>query len=155
MNKKGNSLSEISYRIKLRRNDFEVEVQGDKLWVESKFKELITEKASVVGLGEIARMSMPETLGEFMDQKGNPEKHTDVAAVYAYWLFKVEGMKSFNVKDITSCYDSTRKPKQSNPNMTINQNVATHLFAEAPEKKDGYKAWIITRTGEKYIEQMK
>lgn len=145
----------MSYRIKLRRKDFEVEVQGDKSWVESKFKELTTEKAGVAGLGEIARMSMPETLGEFIDQKGNPDKHTDVVAVYAYWLFKVEGMKSFNVKDIISCYDRTRRPKTSNPNMTINQNVSTHLFAEVPEKKDGYKAWIITRTGEKYVEQMK
>ena len=148
-------MSEITYRIKLRRKGFEVEVQGDKSWVESKFKELMTEKAGVAGLGEIAPMGMPETLGEFLDQKGNPEKHTDVVAVYAYWLFKVERMKSFNVKDIASCYDRTRRPKPSNPNMTINQNVATHLFAEALEKKDGYKAWVITRTGEKYVEQMK
>jgi len=148
-------VTEIPYRIKLRRKDFELEVQGDKLWVENKFKELITEKAGLADLGGIAPTGMQETLGEFLDQKGNPEKHTDVVAVYAYWLFKKEGMKTFNVKDIISCYDGTRRRKPSNPNMIINQNVATHLFAEAGEKKDGYKAWIITRTGEKYVDEMK
>jgi len=33
--------------------------------------------------------------------------------------------------------------------------VTSHLFAEAKEKKDGLKAWVITRTGEEYVEQMK
>jgi hypothetical protein len=29
------------------------------------------------------------------------------------------------------------------------------LFAEAREKKDGLKAWILTRTGEEFVENMK
>jgi len=148
-------LANMPYRIRLKKGDFEVEVQGDKVWVENKFKELTTEKVSIAGVVETQPVGLPETLGEFLDQKGNPQKHTDVVAVYAFWLFRVEGMKSFNVKDIVSCYDKTRKPKPSNPNMIINQNVATHLFAEAPDKKDGYKAWVITRPGEQYVEQMK
>jgi len=97
---------------------------------------------------------MPETLGEFLDQKGNPSKHTDSMAVFAYWLFKVKKMKSFNVKDIIDCYNKTRKAKPSNPNQIINENVKRRIFAEASEKKDGLKAWVITRTGEEYVEKM-
>ena len=148
-------MNNTSYKIKLKRGDFEVEVQGDKLWVESKFKELTTEEISILGAKEAIPRGMPETLGEFLDQKGNPQKHTEVVAVFAYWLFKVEKMESFNIKDIIECYNKTRKTKSSNPNQIINQNVASHLFAEATEKKDGYKAWVITRTGEEYVEQMK
>lgn len=143
------------YRIRVRRGDFEAEVQGDKDWVESKFKELMSQKDAISTSRAIKEGDMPGTLGEFLDLKGDPSKHTDSVAVFAYWLFKAEKMNSFNVQDILDCYDKTRKAKPSNVNQIINQNVATHIFAEASEKKDGLKAWIITRTGEEYVAQMK
>ncbi len=146
---------ETDYKIKLKHGDFELEVQGDKEWVEAKFKELTSERnisaSSLVAKNE----TLPETLGEFLDLKGNPNKHTDSVAVFAYWLFHVDKMPTFNVQDILNCYDKTRKVKPSNVNQIINQNVASHLFADAPEKKDGLKAWVITRKGEEYVEQMK
>jgi hypothetical protein len=149
-------MSAHEYRIKVRKGDFEVEVQGeDKEWVEGKFKELTTKKETAfTGIGASAG-DMPGTLGEFLDLKGNPAKHTDSMAVLAYWLFRVEKMNSFNVKDIVDCYDKIRKAKPSNPNQIINQNVARHIFAEAPAEKDDLKAWVITRAGEEYVEQMK
>lgn len=148
-------MNDVSYRIRVRKGDFEVEVQGDKNWVEEKFKDLTSQEVIVSMAEEVAAKGMPGTLGEFLDQKGNPSKHTDSVAVYAYWLFKVEKMESFNVRDIINCYDMTRKTKPSNPNQIINQNVASHIFAEAPEKKDGLKAWVITRTGEEHVEHMR
>lgn len=148
-------MSAVNYRIKVRRGDFEVEVQGDKDWVEGKFTELSAQEAAIPIAKEVAVRGTPATLGEFLDQKGNPSKHTDTMAVFAYWLFKVEKMQSFNVKDIISCYDKTRKAKSSNPNQIINQNVARHILAEASGEKDGLKAWVITRTGEEYVEQMR
>jgi len=143
------------YRIRFRRADFEVDIQGDKAWVEKKFKELTTMETAIVNVGKPKTKGLPDTLGEFLDLKGNPSRHTDVVAVFAFWVFKVEKMQSFNVKDIVSCYDKTRKSKPKNPNMIINQNVSTFLFAEAPDKKDGYKAWIITRKGEDHVNGMK
>ena len=143
----------MPYKIGLRKGDFEIVVQGDKEWVESKFKELTSENKISV-LQEQPSPNIDSTLGEFLDSKGNPQKHTDLVAVYAYWLFKKQGLPSFNVKDVISCYDSTRRPKPTNPNMIINANVSTHLFAEAPDKKEGLKAWVITRTGENYVDKM-
>lgn len=147
-------MNDKQYVIRIRKGDFEVEVRGDMEWVEKKFKELTTKEPSIAGMKALPQ-GMPETLGEFLDQKGNPKKHTDVVAVFAYWLFKVENMKSFNVKDIIDCYDRTRRTKPSNPNQIINNNITNHYFVEANERKDGYKAWVITRTGEEYVEQMK
>jgi hypothetical protein len=148
-------VSGIEYRIRVKREDFEVELQGDKEWVEAKFKELTTEKFFPKSIKPAEMGAMPQTIGEFLDTKGDPSKHTDATAVFAYWLFKVEKMLSFNVQDILGCFDKTRKNKPTNVNQIINQNVATHIFAEASEKKDGLKAWVITRTGEEYVEQMK
>jgi len=147
-------MNDSIYRIKVKKGEVEVEVQGDKVWVEEKIKELTSQEISTSFSKEILAKGMPETLGEFLDQKGNPSKHTDSMAVFAYWLFKVEKMKSFNVKDIIDCYNKTRKAKPSNPNQIINENVKRRIFAEASEKKDGLKAWVITRTGEEYVEKM-
>lgn len=147
-------MSEKNYKIRFRKGDFEVEVQGDQVWVEKTFKELTTEKFQVAIEKKVVAVGMPETLGEFLDQKGNPKKHTEKVAVFAYWLFEVEKMESFNVKDIVDCYNKTRLVKPRNPNQIINTNVASHLFAPAEERKDGLKAWVITRTGEDFVEKM-
>jgi len=147
-------MSETSYRIRYRKDNFEVEVQGDKEWVDKKFEELTSKEISIVEERREVK-GMPGTIGEFLDTKGDPKKHTDIAAIFAYWLFKVEHMESFNVKDILDCYDRTRKTKPGNPNEAINGNVEKHIFEMAKEKKDGFKAWVITRTGEEYVEQLK
>lgn len=144
------------YRIKLRQGDYEVEVQGDKDWVETKFSELTNQKVILPLQPDVNdKKIISETIGEFLDLKGDPSKHTDAVVTFAYWLFKVENISSFNVQDILNCYDSTRKVKPSNVNQIVNQNVASHLLADAPEKKDNLKAWVITRKGEEYVEQMK
>lgn len=148
-------MSEMQYKIGLRKGDFEVVVEGSREWVEKKFEELISGDFESSLLEHLQEGGMPETLGEFLDERGNPKKHTDVVVVFGYWLFKKEKAQSFNVKDIVKCYDRTRKPKPTNPNQIINANVATHLFAEASGKKDGLKAWVITRPGEEFVEKMK
>lgn len=147
-------MTEMTYRIKFRKGDFELELQGDQKWVEQKFKELTGEESILTIPAKVMEEGMPETLGEFLDMKGDPKKHTEIVAVFAYWLFKVENMESFNVKDIIACYEKVRKSKPTNANQIINTDVASHLFAEAREKKDGLKAWILSRTGEEFVENM-
>ena len=148
-------MNENNYRIKYRKGDFEVEVQGDKVWVEKKFAELTSKEIAIKGAKVRRIEGVPGTLGEFLDMKGNPKKHTDISAVFAYWLHKVDKMKSFNVGDIEGCYDLTRQTKSSNVHVTMTANVQRHIFAETKEKKDGKKAWVITRKGEEHVEQMK
>jgi len=148
-------MNETDYRIKYRKGDFEVEVQGDKDWVEKKFAELTSKEIAIKGAKVLRIEGMPGTLGEFLDMKGNPKKHTDISVVFAYWLLKVDKMKSFNVENIEKCYDLTRQTKSSNIHVTMTTNVQRHVFGEAKEKKDGKKAWVITRKGEEYVEQMK
>lgn len=148
-------VDDITYRIKVKKGDFELEVQGDKQWVEDKFKELTGERFQVAIAKKLDTETIPDTLVEFLEQKGNPQRHTELVTVFAYWLFKVEKTKFFNAKDIVSCYDKTRRVKPKNTNQIINTNVRSNLFAEASEKKEGYKAWFLTHRGEEFVEKMK
>lgn len=148
-------MDNMQYRIGLRKGDFQVDVQGDREWVEQKFKELVSEEFKASLPKEMKREALPETLGEFLEAKGNPQKHTDLVAVYACWLFKKEGLQSFNVKDIINCYDKTRRAKPKNTNQIINAGVYSSIFAEVNERKDGLKAWVITKAGEESVAKMK
>jgi hypothetical protein len=130
-------------------------VQGDKAWVESKFEELTSKEIAIVGEKPQKVEGIPETLVEFLESKGNPRKHSDIAAVFAYWVLKVEKEVSFNVKDLSNLYDRTRTTKPANLNDVLYKNIKRHVFAEAKKRKDGYKACVITRKGEEHVEQMK
>lgn len=148
-------MSETNYRIRYRKGDFEVEVQGDKDWVEKKFKELTEGK--VVTLEGITPEveALPTSLVEFVKAKGNPRKHTDIAIVFSFWLHKKEKMSSFNVDDIERCYTEARIPKPKNIGDLMNRVQGRGYLMPAPKKKDNKKAWIITTSGEKYVKQMK
>lgn len=150
-------MSENSYRIKYRKGDFEVDVQGDKEWVEQKFKELTESK--LIHKKEIPpeskEMVLPSSLAEFVRQKGNPSRHTDLITIFGYWLFHKLNTRAFNKRDIESCYADTRISESSNTSQQINNVQASGYFRRVAEEKDSLTAWTITPTGEDYVEEMK
>lgn len=150
------TMNEPNYRIKYRQGDFEIEVQGDKEWVEQKFEEL-TERKSVRGaeVAEAKEIDLPSSLVEFIKQKGDPSRHIDLITIFGYWLFHKLDTPTFNKKDIQSCYADARISESSNTSAEINHAQAEGYFRRAEERKDGLIAWTITPTGEKYVKQMK
>jgi hypothetical protein len=159
-------MSEPSYRIRYKKGDFDIEVQGDKEWVEGKFEELKKDaqqttaalpspSGSQVPAPSTGNAILSGSIVEFIKAKGDPRRHTDRMVLFAYWLFKKEKMSSYNIADIINCYDQARIPKPANPSDLMNQIQGQGFVTTAKEEKDGKKAWIITTTGEKYVEQMK
>ncbi|MCP8309424.1 MAG: hypothetical protein H3Z53_09965 [archaeon] len=148
-------MNEINYRIKYRKGDFEVEVQGDKEWVEKKFKELAEGKVVAPEAPTPEVKVLPTSLVEFIKAKGNPSEHTDIAILFSYWLHKKEKMGSYNKDDIEKCYTEARITKPMNITDVMNRLQGKGYLMPAPEKKDNKKAWVITRSGEEYVEQMK
>lgn len=147
-------MAETNYRIRYRKGDFEIEFQGDKEWVEKRFKDFIGEKI-VEPIALVAKVkALPDSLVEFLKSKGDPKEHIDRIIVFSYWLFHKENLKSYNVDDIERCYDETRIAKPTNINAFMNELQAKGYLKLAGEK-DGKKAWVITRTGEEYVEKMK
>lgn len=145
----GYNMSETNYRIKYKKGDFEVDVQGDKAWVETKFKELTAGK--VINEGERPGMEvLPGSLVEFLKAKGSPIEHNDIVLGFSYWLSKKKGFTSYNAKDIEDCYVEARISKPANINDAMNANQGKG-YLMTTEKKDRRKAWIITQSGEKLV----
>jgi hypothetical protein len=152
-------MSDSNYRIKYRKGNFEIEVQGDREWVEAKFKELTTGDI-IPTLGppetpEPPETPLPTSLPEFLSQKGSPSQDTDLVTVFGYWLYHKKDMKSFNRNDLLSCYSDARISQPSNINQTINHLQGNGYLVRLEKEKDTLTAWTITPSGEKYVEQMK
>ncbi len=151
-------MGEANYKLRLKKGDFEVEVQGDKDFVIVKFEELTKGK---IALGKIGQPAMeetaefPDSLVEFVKQKGDPKEHVDLVIIFAYWLFKKENMDSFNIKDIESRYSRAVIPKPANLSDKIYRNQAKGFLVRAEAEKDGLMAFRITRSGEEHVEKMK
>jgi len=151
------NMSERYYKIRFKKGDFEVEVQGDKEFVLTKFEELTKGKivSAEIGKETVKAGEFPTSLAEFVRMKGDPKEHTDLAMIFAYWLFKRENMESFNIKDLDSCYSQTRIPKPANLSDVMNKNQGKGLVVRSEGRKDNLVAWAITRSGEDYVEKMK
>ena len=104
-------MNETNYRIRFKKGNFEVEVQGDKQFVIEKFEELT--KGEMVPTEDIlkTRAVVSPSLVEFLKARGDPKSYTDISMVFAYWLFHKENMLSFNKHDFINCYAKTGIPK--------------------------------------------
>ena len=149
-------MSETNYRIKYRKGDFEVDVQGDKAWVEAKFKELTSGKFVLeTKVTEAEKGTLPSSLAEFIRQKGSPSRHIALVTIFGYWLFHKRNIRVFNRNDIEACYSDARIPESTNTAHQLNRAQARGYFRREEERKDGLIAWTITPTGEEHVEQMK
>lgn len=80
--------------------------------------------------------------------KSEPQK----VLALGYFLEHIEGMGSFNIKDIERAFRAAREKLPSNINDVVNKNIARGHLMEAQERKDSMKAWYLTSTGETYLE---
>jgi len=70
----------------------------------------------------------------------------------AYFLEKIEKMESFNIEDLKKHYRLAKEQLPSNPNDKVNMAIKGGYIMEATEKKDAKKAWTLTATGERFVE---
>jgi predicted nucleotidyltransferase component of viral defense system len=157
--KGGLAMLEGNYSIKYKKGDLEIEVQGDKAFVEEKFKELleikpvIPQKESVVTspIQFQEEASRKVSMGEFLKSK-DPKSHGDKILVFGYYLENFIDESSFNLNDIEKCYNQARIPKTKNFPQYIAQLIRDGYLMDFEEKKDNKKAWILTDSGLKYVE---
>ena len=152
-------MAEPFYRIRYRKGDFELEVQGDKEFVEQKFQELTEEEVIPQKMRkteeriEGGTVALPESAAELLRLKGSPKRHVDISIAFSYWLFKKRGTDIFNINDIGECYNEARLKKPANTTDVMNRNQQKGYLVPAEEKKDNLKAWKITPSGEQYVEE--
>ena len=88
---------------------------------------------------------------EFMLQK-NPRKDVLKTLTIGYYLEKYGGMSCFTIKDIQRGFRSAKEPAPDKINDKIYQNAKKGHIMEVEEKKDGHKAWQLTSSGERFVE---
>ena len=71
----------------------------------------------------------------------------------AYYLEKYDGYPSINTKDIeNACLEAKVNIPVDNIPYKLYKNVEKGYLMETKEKKDSQKAYILTNTGEKFVE---
>jgi len=91
------------------------------------------------------------SIKEFILQK-NPKDDVGKALAIGYYLEKFGGLHSFNSKDIEQGFQEAKEKIPSNVADKIYKNIAKGYIMETKEEKDGMKAYVLTNTGEKYVE---
>lgn len=91
------------------------------------------------------------SIKEFILSK-KPESDVQKTLVIGYFLEKFEGLSSFNTKDLEDTFRAAKEIVPENINYKIIKNIEKGHMTEAKEKKDNLKAWYLTNSGERFVE---
>jgi hypothetical protein len=91
------------------------------------------------------------SLKEFILLK-NPNDDNTKTLCIGYYLEKYAEYTSFSTEDLKKAFGSAKEPHPGNINDRINKNIAKGFMMEAEEKKNNRKAWMLTSSGEKFVE---
>ena len=92
------------------------------------------------------------SIKEFLLTK-KPGDDVQKTLVIGYYLEHFEGMDKFNARDLTKGFRLAKEPPPTNINDKVNLNIQRGRMMEAKEKKDKFKAWVLTNSGEKFVEE--
>jgi len=82
-----------------------------------------------------------------------PKSEVQKVLALGYFLEHEEGVEPFNVTDLEATFRSAKEKLPKNLNDAVNKNIARGFIMEAKEKKDAKKAWHLTSTGERFVEE--
>ena len=89
---------------------------------------------------------------EFLLTK-KPADNVQRTLAIGYYLEHFESMDSFNTRDLADGFRSAKEPLPANINDKVNSNIEKGRMMGDKEKKDKFKAWVLTNTGEKFVEE--
>lgn len=104
-----------------------------------------------------ATPALPETsvsgidITEFLAAK-KVATHPDRVVAIAYYAYHTRDGAGVSTQDLTDAYSRARVKKPQNFPDVIAACVRRGRLVEG-ERKDGVKSWVITRTGEAFVEQ--
>jgi len=81
-----------------------------------------------------------------------PKNDVEKTIVIGYYLENFRNMSSFNAKDLEEGFRKAKEKVPKNINYKVIKNIEKGFMMEAKEKKDKLKAWNLTSTGERFVE---
>ena len=99
-----------------------------------------------------AQTSKQLSLREFLLMK-KPNDDVQRTLAIGYYLEQYKSMDSFNARDLTDGFRSAKEPPPGNINDKVNMNIRKGHMMDAKEPKDKFKAWMLTSSGEKFVDE--
>ncbi len=90
-------------------------------------------------------------INEFLASK-KLKSHTDKVLAIAYYYLHAKS-ETVTRPEIEEAYATSRLPRPQNLSDVIAKCVRKGYLVDSREQKEGQKAWQITPTGEKYVEE--
>ncbi len=148
----------MSYKIKLRTDGFELEIEGDREFVESKLSDLgwLDELFGKLGSAEIPAAKILKTGGEkpaFTEFANlvTPKKNWEKFLTIAYYLYKWED-RDITYEDVEKFYKRIRWPMPGN-SRDVMSNLIKEGYMEEAGKLNDRKAFRILQKGIRYVEE--
>ena len=91
------------------------------------------------------------SIKEFILQK-KPKSDIQKTLAIGYYLEKFRNFSSFNANDLKKGFREAREKIPPNIPDKIQKNIAKGHMMEADAEKDGLKAYMLTESGEKLVE---
>lgn len=91
------------------------------------------------------------SIKEFINQK-KPKDAVQTTLCICYFIEHHQGTALFNIKDIEAGFRAAKISPPANINDKVNMNIRNGYIMPEKEKKDNKLAWVLTATGEKFIE---
>jgi len=88
---------------------------------------------------------------EFLRSK-KPKTDMQKTLAVGYYLEKYVRVSSFNVQDLEEAFRAAKEPLPSNTHAFVGQNIKNGHMMESKEKKDKKKAYVLTNSGEEFVE---
>ncbi|MCS7125721.1 MAG: hypothetical protein NZ929_02265 [Aigarchaeota archaeon] len=149
--------AQTTYRIKLNLNGLEVEIEGDKEFVESKLSDLswvdnLTQKLVGRGVKPSSKIAISKSGSSFTELSSqlNPQSHLQKILTIAYYLYSRED-RDFTYDDIENYYEQRRWSRPSNPRDAVS-DLIKEGYIEESSKINGKKSFRILEKGIRYVE---
>lgn len=91
------------------------------------------------------------SIKEFILSK-KPKSDIQKTLAIGYYLEKYEDSSSFNIRDLEKSFRAAKEKVPKNVGDKPQKNIKKGHMMEDGEKKDNLKAWSLTNSGEKYVE---
>lgn len=88
---------------------------------------------------------------EFLLSK-NLSSAVEKTLALTYYLENIEQVNPFNINDLADIFQAAKEKSPANLNDMINKNIIKGYLMETKERKDTKKAWTLTATGERFVE---
>ena len=124
-----------------------MELEGNKKILENHENRIKKLEKNMPKRIEESEIKKTISIGEFI-LEANSKDDVERTVTVGYFLEHNLKYPCFNAKDIESYFRKAKEKVPNNVNDKINQCIKKRWMDVYPDKKDGKKAFVLTRTGE-------